>query len=66
MITGLSAHQSLTSLLEEFQLEPLVVETFPVEVSFSLSFLLASRRAAATSMFYVRVEPAREMFTSQS
>ena len=53
-------------MLEEFQLEPLVVETFPVEVSFSLSFLLAARRAAATSMFYVRVEPAREMFTSQS
>merc|ERR1712088_1292443 len=41
---------SESSLLEEFQLEPLAVETFPVEVSFSLSFLLASRRAAATSM----------------
>ena len=48
---SVSAHQqNLTSLLEEFQLEQLAVETFPVEVSFSLSFLLASRRAAATSM----------------
>ena len=33
-------HQYFTSLLEEFQLEQLAVETFPVEVSFSLSFLL--------------------------
>lgn len=43
---------SESSLLEEFQLEQLAVETFPVEVevSFSLSFLLASSSAAATSM----------------
>jgi len=43
---------SESSVLEEFQLEQLAVETFPVEpaVSFSLSFLLASSRAAATSM----------------
>ena len=52
--------QNLTSVLEEFQLEQLAVETFPVEpaVSFSLSFLLASSRAAATSMVWSgAVEP---------
>ena len=51
VVTDLSGHQqNITSLLEEFQLEQLAVETFPVDVSFSLSFLLASSRAAATSM----------------
>ena len=45
-------HQYFTSVLEEFQLEQLAVDTFPVEVSFSLSFLLASSSAAATSMVW--------------
>ena len=55
-------HQYFTSLLEEFQLEQLAVETFPVEVSFSLSFLLASSSAAATSMV---LSERRDIFTYQ-
>ena len=58
VITGLSVHQqNITSLFEEFQLEQLAVETFPVDVSFSLSFLLASSRAAATSMVETELGP---------
>ena len=37
-------------MLEDVQLEPLVVDTLPVETSFSVNFLLASNRAAATSI----------------
>jgi len=48
---------SESSLFEEFQLEQLAVETFPVDVSFSLSFLLASSRAAATSMVGTELGP---------
>ena len=51
-----TSQQALTSLLEEVQLEQLVVETFPVDTSFSLNFLLASNRAAATSILRSSVD----------
>ena len=55
--------QCLTSVLEDVQLEPLVVDTLPVETSFSVSFLLASSSAAATSITRCRLQIFFQIFT---